>query len=196
MRKNKTTIKSVYIDSFNYIKECKNFILIIIAIFLFSALIGLIVPLPEVLIQELIKTLKEILKQIEGKTTLGIIKFIFFNNLTASIFGLITGIFLGIIPILIAITNGYLLGFVSLISIQSEGIFSLWKILPHGIFELTAIFISLGLGLKLGTSPFQKNIKKELKKNIINSAKVFILIILPLLFIAAIIEGILIGLIN
>jgi len=195
MRKNKTTVKSLYKNSIKYIKESKNYILAIVIIFFISAIIGLIIPIPEEIAFKIIEALKELLKQIKGKNTFQIIKFILFNNTKTSLFGLITGIFLGIIPILLTITNGYLLGFVSLISIQNGGILSLWKILPHGIFELPAIFISLGMGLRIGATIFQENIKENLTKNIKESLKTFILIIIPLLITAAIIEGFLISLV-
>ena len=93
---------------------------------------------------------------------------------------------------IIAIANGYILGFVSSMSVESAGVASLGKIIPHGIFELPAIFISLGLGLKFGTFAFQKNKAKSFKNYLINSLRVFLLIVIPLLIIAGIIEGTLI----
>jgi len=193
MANKKTNIKTLYINSLNHIKNCKKFILTIIILFFFGFLVGLIISPPQEIIVKIIEMLKEILGQIEGKNTFEIIQFILFNNAKVSIIGLITGIFLGIIPIILALTNGYLLGFVALISMQSEGISSLWKILPHGIFELPAIFISLGLGLELGTLIFQKDTAKKLKEKLKKSLITFVLIVVPLLVIAAIIEGILIG---
>jgi len=40
--------------------------------------------------------------------------------------------------------------------VQTDGFLSLWRLLPHGIFELPAVFISLGMGLKIGMFIFQK----------------------------------------
>ena len=88
-----------------------------------------------------------------------------------------------------SIVNGYILGFVMLKSVQANGALVLWKLLPHGIFELPALFISLGLGVKLGAFIFKKNKIKTLKIYLFESARVFVFVILPLLFIAAIIEG-------
>ena len=73
------------------------------------------------------------------------------------------------------------------------GYFSLWKILPHGIFELPSIIISFALGIKLGMFVFAKNPSKEFKKRFVLGLKTFVFVILPLLVIAAIIEGLLIG---
>ena len=96
---------------------------------------------------------------------------------------------LGIYPVVATIANGFILGFVASMAVSSEGFFVLWRIFPHGIFELPAIFISFGLGLKIGTFIFQKKKFESFKKYFMNSLKVFLFIIIPLLIIAAIIEG-------
>ena len=108
------------------------------------------------------------------------------------------GVFFGIYPIIGIIGNGVVLGYVFSLVIAEEGIVSLWKILPHGIFELPAIFIALGLGLKLGGFVFADKGKKfkELKKRFYQSVNAFLMVILPLLVLAAIIEGILIVLLG
>jgi len=68
----------------------------------------------------------------------------------------------------------------------------MWRLVPHGIFELPAIFISLGIGLKFGTFIFQKNKSESFRRYLWNSLQLFVLIIMPLLIAAAIIEGALI----
>tara|TARA_Y100000034_G_C6716675_1_gene316852 strand:- start:368 stop:697 length:330 start_codon:yes stop_codon:yes gene_type:complete len=102
------------------------------------------------------------------------------------------GIFLGIFSFLILIVNGYVLGFVASKSVAVEGILVLWRLLPHGIFEIPAVMISAGLGLKLGAYLFVKHKKGDFKQWLLNSLRVFLFIVVPLLIIAAIIEGILI----
>ena len=71
----------------------------------------------------------------------------------------------------------------------------MWRLLPHGIFELPAIILSIGIGLKLGVEIWKKDSWNVLKRNIIESLRFFIFIIMPLLVIAAIIEGLLISLV-
>jgi stage II sporulation protein M len=114
----------------------------------------------------------------------------------ASLIGLFFGVVFGIIPLYLAVLNGYVVGFVSKIAIQQAGISSLWRLFPHGVFELPAIIISLALGLKLGFFLFSKNPNKEFIKRLILSLKTVFFIILPLLVIAALIEGSLITLLN
>jgi len=118
-----------------------------------------------------------------------LVSFIFFNNLQSSFLGMIFGFFLGIFSVITIVVNGYLLGFVSARVVQEGGVFVLWRLLPHGVFELPALFISMGLGLKLGMFVFYKKRFKTLKTFFWNSLRVFVFVIIPLLVIAAVIEG-------
>ena len=191
--KNKTfNLRNEYKTSWRYILESKKFIYAIIFIFFFFTLIGFLFPAPSFLSNYILDYLKNLLEQTNGFNQIHWIGFIFFNNLQSSFFGMIFGIIFGVLPFVEALVNGYLLGFVSSISVKEQGFFVLWKILPHGVFELPAIFISLGLGLRLGTFIFQEKKKKHFKELLFNSFRVFFYIVIPLLFIAAIIEGTLI----
>ncbi len=183
-------IKKEYKEYFRKIKESKKEISWIITIFIIAAIFGILIPLPEVVLKIILDRLREILEMFEGKNLIETVLLIFFNNSWISLLGLIFGVLLGILPILYSIQNGFFLGFVMKMSIEKRGILSLWRILPHGIFELPAVWISLGLGLKLGKT-FIKN-RKKLKQEFIESLKVFLFVVIPLLFIAAIIEGVLI----
>ncbi len=187
-------LKKEYGECWGYIKDSKKFIYAILVIFFGFAIIGFFVPAPDYLIEQIMKFIEELLKRTEGLSAGQLIRFIFFNNVQSSFFGMIFGVVLGIFPVLAAISNGYLLGFVSAFSVSSQGVLSLWKLLPHGIFELPAIFISLGLGLKLGSFIFQKKKFEMFKKNLMNSLRVFLLVIIPLLIFAGIIEGLFIAL--
>ena len=88
------------------------------------------------------------------------------------------------------------MGFVAEESVEAAGVLSLWRILPHGVFELTAVFISLGMGLKLGTFIFVGEKIKSFKRFLYESINVFIFVVFPLLVLAAIIEGLLITLLR
>ena len=192
-RKNRFDLGGVYRDSWNYLKESKNFIFIIIGIFVLFSLFGFFVPAPEEITSEILKFIRELLEITEGMSFFEITSFLFFNNLRSSFLGLAFGILLGIFPIFSAISNGYILGFVASMSVDQYGFFVLWRLVPHGIFELPAIFISLGMGLRLGINLVSKRKKGELKNNFVRSLKTFLSIVIPLLVIAAIIEGFLIS---
>lgn len=178
-----------YTDSWLYIKESKNFFYIIIGIFALFIFVGAFLPVPSAIEQQILDLIEELLRNTESLSWGGLMSFIFFNNLQSSFLGMLFGIVLGIFSVVTVVVNGYLLGFVASRVTQSEGIFVLWRLLPHGIFELPALFISLGLGLKLGTFIFKKNKIKSLKKYFWNSLKVFLFVVLPLLIVAAFIEG-------
>ncbi len=191
-KQQKFSLKKEYQKSWNYLKDSKKFIWIILWIFIVSALIGFFISAPEFISKQIADFIKEILLKTENMSQSRLISFIFLNNIQSSFFGMVFGIFLGIFPVISAIANGYLLGFVANFAIQEDGIFSLWRIFPHGIFELPAVFISFALGLRLGASIFSKKKFIKFNENFISSLKVFVLIIIPLLILAAIIEGTLI----
>ena len=191
-----------YSESFRYIRELKKFIYFIILVFFIFALVGFFVPSPQFLTEQIMEFIRELLDKTKDMSAGELVIFIFLNNISSVFLGIALGFLLGILPLMSAILNGYVLGFVSRLSVDGNGFLSLWRLLPHGIFELTAVFISLGLGLKLGTFIFEKSEKRGgiwkyrfeiLKENFIKSLKTFFLIVVPLLIIAAVIEGLLIA---
>lgn len=185
-----------YCESWKFLKESRNFIYAIIGIFLLFSIFGFVFTPSEEITNQIVKFIQEILEKTKDMSQGELTKFIFFNNAQTSFFGMMLGVFLGFFPIILAVLNGYIIGFISSMSVDAEGIFSLWRLLPHGIFELPAVFISLGLGLKIGSFVLQKNKMKSLKKYFLNSFRVFIFVVIPLLIIAAIIEGALIALVK
>lgn len=185
----KFNLTKEYKKSWAYIKESKNFIYIIIGIFLFFVLFGFFIPAPKFLYDQIMNFIKELVAKTNGMSQSQLIIYIMSNNIQTTLSAIILGTIFGIFPLIDAIANGYLLGFVSLLSVNNGGIITLWRLFPHGIFELPAVFLSLGFGLKIGMFIFQKNKVKYLKNNFINSLRVFLLIIIPLLIIAGIIEG-------
>ena len=191
MKKNKKefNLKEEYEKSWNYLKDSRNFIYLIVAVFFIFVLIGFFIPAPDALAKQILEFIEELLEKTQGMSQWGLVKFIFFNNLQSSFYGMIFGVLLGIFPMIATIANGYVLGFVASMSVESGGFLILWRLLPHGIFELPAIFISLGLGLKFGTFISQKRKLESFKEFFWNSLRVFLLIVIPLLVIAGIIEG-------
>jgi stage II sporulation protein M len=188
-RKHKS-LKEFYKESFSFIKDSRKYIFIITLIFLIFAVIGYFTVLPLELENILKEKLKEILMKFEGLNLIQTIWTIFSNNIYVGFLSIVLGILFGIFPVVISLTNGFLIGYVANKAVSIEGILILWKLLPHGIFELPAIIISLGIGLKLGTTLIFNN--KKLRKESLESLFVFLLIVTPLLIIAALIEGFLV----
>lgn len=119
---------------------------------------------------------------------------LFFNNLTASLYVMILGLFLGIPPLFSAIANGSILGILAF-QLGQESIpvvpYLAAGIIPHGILELPAFFLSAAFGLKLGYHlvfplPGLRRIE-SLKKVFLEIRRALPMLVL-LLFVAAIIE--------
>lgn len=189
VKKNKNFLLEEYRKSWGFIKESKTFIYFIIAIFFAFALFSFFVPPPDFLAKQILEFIEELLKKTQGMGYFELTRFIFFNNVQSSFFGMILGILFGIFPLIAVVSNGYLLGFIASIVVNIEGVSVLWRLFPHGIFELPAIFISLGLGLKIGSFIFQKEKLKSLKIYLKDSLRTFLFIVIPLLIVASIIEG-------
>ena len=182
---------NLFKDALSYLKETLNFVYIIVALFFISALIAFSFPEQFTFFDEV---LKGIIDEIEGLNFFELIWFIFQNNVSSAFFAMILGIFLGIAPIVNALLNGSILGYVYFLASSQEGFWVIRLLLPHGIFELPAVFIALGLGAKWGMFMFAGKGKRRIEfvRRFFGSIKVFLTIVLPLLIIAAIIEGLLI----
>jgi stage II sporulation protein M len=180
-------------DSLKFISESWRYIKIIIYVFVASFFIGLILPASNFILDILNDIIKNLLAKTQNLDTIGLIKYIFINNFSISALSIFLGVLLGVVPIILALTNGYFIGLVSHVSISQDGIFSLWRLFPHGIFELPAVIIALGIGLNLGVSLFNYDSSKSFFRKLVLVLKTLILIILPLLVFAALIEGLLIS---
>jgi stage II sporulation protein M len=192
MKKLKKEMKSQYKICFKYLKESKKFIYFAVLIFFVFAFLGFFVPLPLEMSQQILDYFRELVLKTESYNGIQMISFLLSNNSMATFIGLFSGVLFGIFSFFNLILNGFVLGFASNYSVTQNGVLSLWRLLPHGIFELPAVFISLGLGLKLGSFVFEKNWKKSLSNYFNNSVRSYFLIILPLLIVAAFVEGLLI----
>jgi len=181
--------KGNYEKCLGYLKEGKEYFLIIILIFLASFLLGYCFP---VFFGELIEEfVKGLLERTESMTFLQLLVFIFQNNLSTAFVGMLLGLAFGIFPLFLTFLNGYVLGFVSGKVVGAIGLSSLIRLVPHGIFELPALIIALGLGLRMGMFFLAKpgKRKKQLFYDLENSLRVFLFVVLPLLLIAAFIEA-------
>lgn len=181
-----------YRDSWRFFVKTKKHILFAAILFFLFAIIGFVFP---IFFQEEIANFVKLLSaKAASLSWLGLIWFILLNNVRASILALVLGVLVGIFPVIMLITNGYVLGFVARHSVNHGGIFVLWKILPHGVFELPAIIMSAGIGIYLGTILFRKD--RKFRKDFVDAIRFFIFVVVPLLIVAGIIEGTLIYLLR
>ena len=175
----------------NYFPLLRNYILFTLILFALSFLVGFIYP--NIFRAEILLMIEDLIAQVGGKGALELTGFIFLNNMKVALLSIVAGIFVGIFPLISIIFNGYLIGFVSNEAVKTEGVLVLWRLLPHGIFELPAIIFSIAIGLKIGRNVFLKNNKEKLKRDYTEGLRFYFFVVFPLLLIAAIIEGILIA---
>lgn len=117
---------------------------------------------------------------------------IFKNNAINSLLALVLGIGLGFIPFFLVAVNGLFLGMVAETFSTEKGIlFVLAAVLPHGIIEVPMVLFSASIGLRLGYEVYRflKGERTNLKQEFIQGLWFYIVRILPLLFVAAIIES-------
>ena len=134
--------------SLQYLSEIRNYILSALLLFIVMGNIGFEFPI--FFRKEIIAIIVDLIKRTEGLGFLGLTRFIMVNNIQSAFFGVVFGIFLGIFPLIITVVNGYVLGFVANETVAVNGTLILWRLLPHGIFEIPAIMIAVGAGVAFG----------------------------------------------
>ncbi len=129
--------------------------------------------------------------------------FVFFNNLRVSILSnLLAPVSLGVFPFLVPATVFAQIGYVCGRLIERGGVgldspiaFLVAYLLPHGIIELPVFMISAALGLRMGaallTAPGEFTVGENLLWAVAQAVKVWLLLIAPLVLLAALVEGLL-----
>ncbi|MDI3481136.1 MAG: stage sporulation protein [Tepidanaerobacteraceae bacterium] len=183
------------LDSF---KGKNKYIAFLVFLFVFGAILGYFAFLfnPEMVVRNMEKLLGNILKisrAIGRENKLYIIGMIFRNNIKALLFMMFGGILLGLAPILGILFNGFAVGIVYALNFhQGRSLaFFLAAMLPHGILELPAVILAAAFGLKTGAElvfPGKSSRLELLKKNLKESV-LALGILVPVLFVAAVIEA-------
>jgi len=182
-------IRNGFLDSLTYLKESKKCIYFAILLFILTILIGFFFAPNFVYLD---KSIEQLIKKTLNYEGFDLVAFIFQNNLLVAFISLFTGIIFTLPTLAFLISNGVLIGYVINKVSAVAGFLVIWRLIPHGIFELPAILISFGLGIKLGLFIFSKKPFSTLRDRLYSSIKVFIFIVIPLLVLAALIEGLLI----
>jgi stage II sporulation protein M len=142
--------------------------------------------------QQLQELLKQFAKMFHGMSKLQLAVAIFLNNSLKTLVVILLGPLLGFVPVVFLIINGAILGAVIPVAIESKGLWSaLMTIIPHGIFELSAIFMGASIGIRLGIHPLLRLVGKAdttLLSELGRGLRIFATVILPLLLLAAVIE--------
>lgn len=170
---------------FELVRENKTLIFISLFVLFMTAVIGYLYPSwLEGLKQEAVDSM---LEGVEDASAVEVMISIIANNLRSAALSILFGILF--LPILTLTFNGYLIGSIMHEPIQEHGFLVALVLLPHGIFEIPAICISIAFGLRIGLSWFGNDRIRNFGRRYIEAFQVFIFIVVPLLIVAGIIEG-------
>ncbi len=114
---------------------------------------------------------------------------IFLHNLVASYLAFCFVVFFGAVPIALAAFNGLLLGWFATWLEQVTWLELAVMLVPHGLFEWPAMFIAFGVGIWRGFGHRLGSVSYGWAERLKRSHCVFLVFVVPLLFVAAIIEG-------
>ncbi len=174
-------------------KKFRIYIAIATAIFLFSVLDGYLnaIKFPEIS-SLLVKDFFTDLEFTKDFGPLSIFIFIFLNNAIKAFSVILLGFFFAIFPIFFIYINGELIGLVAGVFQEKVGLLIIaLGLLPHGIFEIPAMILSASYGIWLGNCFYKRIRYRELfSVNFSFAVKRFFKLILPLIFVAAILESI------
>ncbi len=175
-----TPIAELYGEWFFGLWEKRGFIFLAIGAFAVGTALGILNP-EQVL--PLIQEFREFVRTLAGKGPVELALVIFLRNASIGLLGILLGVLFGVVPLLAAVSNGLLLG-----ALFQQFPTEIWKILPHGIFELPAIFITWGLGIWCGQWWSGPGKAARAGRRLKESLRIFFGICIPLLVIAAVIE--------
>ena len=188
------TLKSILLNGYKdylyvTIIDLKRYLIITICLFVIGLSIGFWDLLGiNTVVSEVISTL---FQQFEGSVGVALFFKIFFQNSRATLIIILSGIVLSIFPVFAILFNGIvigcLLGNAEIFSVITKSQAVLYMI-PHGMFEIPAVILAISLGIKFGLWPYKKNKLSYIKTSFIRSLQCYILVILPLLLIAGMIE--------
>lgn len=106
------------------------------------------------LLQPALKKIKDLDAQVSGEATWHLAAAIFLNNVSVALLLIVLGIVFGIFPAWTMWMNGVVMGVVSYLVVQKTGasVFAVivYALLPHGIFEMSALVWASALGCQLG----------------------------------------------
>jgi stage II sporulation protein M len=121
---------------------------------------------------------------------------LFFNilvqNVMATIFVVIAGVIVGVIPTFAIGSNGFGLGVLYRQAAEASGYSkAALKVLPYGVFEIPALLIAASYGLWLGVTVVRRMRGKEsvpIGSNMEHAFRRYFAVVFPLLVVAAAIE--------
>jgi stage II sporulation protein M len=176
-----------------YLYKIRYFFLAIAALMVLSFLIGAAFALT--MPGEAQQIMNLISGQFEGfqdQSAFDLMISLFLHNALICALMALLGIALGIITLLLVFDNGLMIGLIGTLAVSRSGLpVTLAAIVPHGIIEIPAMALSATIGLYLGycvlLSLFGRPV--SVRGEILDSARMFVVWILPMLLVAAFVES-------
>jgi len=171
-------------------RTIKPYVLILILIFAASFLAGTVAP--SSIRRQMTEMVQVVVGSYRGLAGGALFFNILVQNLLASIFVLISGVVVGIVPTFAIGSNGFGLGVLFRQAAEVSGYSkAALKILPYGVFEIPALLIAASYGLWLGVMVVRRMRGKEcplLRFQIEHAFRHYFAVVFPLLIVAAAIE--------
>jgi len=196
-------IKKVYLSEFKFLKKniMKIFIVLFVIFIFYCILMGEYAVENETFRQDILNTLNEMKDRAEAMNVeeegFSMFLFVIMNNIRAMGITVIAGFlpFL-FLPIFILIGNAGVVGgtigvyYTSGMSVKVL----ISAIMPHGIIEIPNLVLCASLGTYLNICIIKKITKNKksdinMKEICLHIAKIFVIIVMPLLIIASFVEG-------
>jgi len=175
-------------------RSLKSYLIILTLIFTAAFLAGMLAPSSTR--QQTTDAFQVVADNYRGLAGWKLFFTILLHNVMATIFLLISGVIVGIIPTFAIGANGFILGVVYRQTAEMVGYSkAALKVLPHGVFELPALLVAASYGLWLGVTVVRRMRRKEstlLRFHIEHAFRRYFVVVFPLLIVAAGIETILI----
>ena len=187
--------KQNLLESLRYVVTNKKYFFIAMLVFVVGLVMGFM--LPSEMQQQILDSAIEFISGITEDKTMGeLVSIIFFNNLKVNFYMVLFGVFIGIVPLLILLSNGALIGIIFDVFGKTFRDNCLWVIalvtlLPHGIIEIPTFFISAGIGFKIGFQwlfPEYGGRLKSVYHAFQKGLWVFVFLVIPLVLLAAAVE--------
>ncbi|MCX7572339.1 stage II sporulation protein M [Tumebacillus sp. DT12] len=183
-------------QSLRILRQNRSYILLAAALFMIGWVLGAVF---QEALMELVATSLQHLQDIVEKTqaknsplyTSGVI---FLNNLMASFAMMLYGIPFAFLTVFALFLNGLTVGVVFQMAGEHGSLWEmvLYGLLPHGIFELPAIFIAAAFGIKLGLiwfRPLPEMTRMQSFKHVFREVFSISWVIVLLLVVAGLVEG-------
>ena len=200
-------LREEYRAAFRFLREQKRLLLWLTAAFLSAVLLSggalwLVFGGDPTLLEELMRQVNELFASkgiADGAGKIDAFR-LFLSNFWASSLALLYGLFPFLfLPVLLLLFNAVLIGAVAAAALRLglPAPALLASLLPHGVFELPALLISCAMGMMLCRSIVRRILRRPEPRRFLGLVhelvRISVLIVVPLLAVAAVIESYLTG---